>query len=178
MFPRRTPMEDTTVEAATVETPATETVIVEETKSPEWDGPFDPERAARLVANLRSDLEKAKAELVSAKSTVEEKVEAEKSELQRLSERAESAERELTETRSALTRLSVAKEFHLPEEMVGFLTGSEEEMKAKAEQLSRFVKRPADDVPGKPKATLTPGHGGDETPVFDPAKVAASVRGF
>lgn len=162
------------------ETPPTAT----EDKAPKWDGDFDPDRAAKLVANLRSDLEAAKTELKTAKESLGEKEEAEKTEFQRIQERAEAAEKAAAESRMELLRLRVAKEHNLPDDLMEFLTGdSEEDLAAKAERLAEYAAGPAADVSGRPKPKLRPGTG-VEDPVaeakadFDPLAVANKARAY
>lgn len=148
-------------------------------KAPKWDGDFDPDRAATLVAKLRQERDGFKTERDALAAKMGEKEDAEKSEFQRLQERAEKAERALKEAETSLLRAKVAKEHSIPEDLVGFLTGeTEEEMKARAESLSAFVKAPADDVQGKPKPALTPGHNAPPEAEFDPEKVAAAARRY
>lgn len=148
-------------------------------KGPGWEGEFDPERAARLVSNLRDESKKAKEELAEIRKKLAEKEDAEKSELQRLQERAERAESELNQTRSALEIAEVAKAYGVP---VALLTGSNrEEIEARAKALAEWAnapKHPADELPSKPKPRLVPGQGGAaaESDDFDPAATAAKIR--
>lgn len=168
---------ETTEPTAPVE-PASKNDAVPEGKSPGWDGDFDPDRAARLVTNLREESKKAKEELAELRKRLSEKEDAEKSEFQRLQERAERAEQELNQTRSALLVAEVSKEYGVPADL---LTGSNrEEIEARAKALAEWAgapKRPADDVPGKPKPKLVPGSGpaNDGAP-FDPNAAAARIR--
>lgn len=147
-------------------------------KGPGWEGEFDPDRAARLVNNLRDEGKKYKEELAELKKRLAEKEDAEKSELQRIQERAERAEKELNETRSALLVAEVAKEYGVP---ANLLDGKDrEEIEARAKALAEWAsasKRPADDLPGRPKPKLVPGSGSDgDDESFDPAAVAAKIR--
>lgn len=145
-------------------------------KSPGWEGEFDPDRAARLVTNLRDESKKAKDELAELRKKLAEREDAEKSELQRIQERAERAEAELNQTRSALLVAEVAKEYGVPADL---LTGSNrEEIEARAKALADWAgaKRPAEEVPGKPKPKLVPGSGSDNSEAFDPAATAAKIR--
>ena len=149
----------------------------DEGKTPGWEGDFDPERAARLVTNLRDESKKAKDELAELRKKLAEKEDAEKSELQRIQERAERAEAELNQTRSALLVAEVAKEYGVPADL---LNGSNrEEIEARAKALAEWAgaaKRPADEVPGKPKPKLVPGSGAATDDAFDPAATAAKIR--
>jgi septal ring factor EnvC (AmiA/AmiB activator) len=146
-------------------------------KAPQWDGEFDPERAAKLIANLRSEAEAARNELKQARTVLEAQEEAEKSDLQKAQEARERAARELEETRTELLRLRTQKEHGLPDELATFLTGDEETMKVQAERLAAFAKAPADELPHRPEAALTPGHGGPAPePKFDADAAAAAIR--
>lgn len=148
-------------------------------KSPGWEGDFDEDRAKRLVTNLREETKKTKDELAELRKKLHEKEDAEKSEYQRLQERAERAESELNETRSALLVAEVSKEYGVPAEL---LTGKDrEEIEAKAKALSEWAgaaKRPADDVPGKPRPKLVSGTGAPDTDgeAFDPMATAKKIR--
>lgn len=169
---------DTTEAPAPVETASPKNDTASESKGPGWDGDFDPERAARLVTNLRDESKKAKEELAELRKRLSEKEDAEKSEFQRLQERAERAETELNQTRSALLVAEVSKEYGVPADL---LTGANrEEIEARAKALAEWAgaaKRPADDVPGKPKPKLVPGAGAvDEGSPFDPNAAAARIR--
>lgn len=144
-----------------------------------WDGDFDADRAKRLVENLRAEKKKAQDELTEARKRLGEKEDAEKSELQRIQERAERAERELSETRQSLLVATVAKKHGVPESL---LSGStEEEIEAKAVALAEWAgstKKPADDVPGRPRPRLAPGNGSDAEPVEeDVAEIVKKIRG-
>jgi DNA repair exonuclease SbcCD ATPase subunit len=174
-----TPEAPITTTNEAVEEGASAPVMPAEEKAPQWEGDFDPDRAARLVANLRADLEKAKTDLTNAKSALGEKEETEKSEYQRLQERAERAEKELADTRQTLLVASAARKYGIPEDLHDFLTGSNaEEIEAKASRLAEQIsgKRPADDLPNKPKARLVPGSGVAEEAGFDANAVAARIR--
>lgn len=143
-------------------------------KAPEWDGDFNPERAARLVANLREDLAKRDADLKTLREQIGAKGDTEKSlqdRLAALESRAEKAERDLLVA-------TAAKAHGIPEDLVSFLTAkTAEDLDAQAKALAAHVKAPADDVPGKPKPKLTPGHAPDnDTTGFDPHKVAEAIR--
>lgn len=148
-------------------------------KSPGWDGDFDPDRAARLVSNLREESKKAKDELAELRAKLAEKEDAEKSELQRIQERAERAEAELNATRSALLVAEVAKEYGVPADLIG--GKDREEIEARAKALAEWAgasKRPADDVPSRPKPKLVSGTGasGNDAEPFDPVATAAKIR--
>ena len=165
--------------------------------TPPWGDDFDAERAWTLVQNLRGDLEKrtterdeARQERDDAKAAGDSTEAAEK--LTAAEARAKTAETSLW-TERAIRKHSI------DEDLVDFLTGdTEEEILAKAERLAGRSKpdgdKPAGDskdgdkpdgdkpdgdqgLPGTPKPSLTPGHGGDTPAPFDPAAIAAKARG-
>lgn len=145
-------------------------------KAPKWDGEFDPDRAAKLVSNLREELKETKAKLG-------EKEEAEKTEFERIQDRAATAEKEAADARLELMRLRVAKEHSLPEELMEFLTGDDEEALAeKAKRLSEFAAGPSSDDGGRPKPNLRPGNGENPAtgaaPDFDPKAIAKKSRSY
>lgn len=169
--------ENTTAAAEAPAEDKTTSASTPDGKSLGWDGEFDPERAARLVTNLRDESKKAKDELAELRKKLAEKEDAEKSEFQRLQERAERAESELNQTRSALMVAEVAKEYGVPADL---LTGSNrEEIEARAKALAEWVgqKRPAEELPTKPKPRLIPGNAtGSADTDFDPNAMAQKIR--
>lgn len=73
---------------------------------------------------------------------------AEKSELQKAQEAAESAQRELAATRTEAARLRIAAKHGIGEDHLDFLTGSdEEELEAKAVKLATLIKTPTNEEP-------------------------------
>lgn len=147
-------------------------------KAPRFDGEFDPERAARLIENLRSDLDKIKAERDELRTAHQEREDAEKTELEKLRERAERAEAGLKDAQLSSLRSTVARKHQLPDELLDYLNGDDEEsLNAKAETLAKYARRPADDLPGRPKPDLVPGEGDDSDDApFDPAAIAKQAR--
>jgi hypothetical protein len=139
-----------------------------------WDGDFDPERAARLVSSLRK-------ELTDAKGKLRAREEADMTEVQKLTARAETAERELAEARTANLRTTVAAKFGLPPDLAAFLTASDEAtMTAQAETLAKNAvpAAPPDGFPGRPVPRMTPGYAvhPDTDNGFDPVAVAKAAR--
>lgn len=148
---------------------------------------FDAERAWRLVEKLRGDLSDAKTERDTLRSERQEREDAEKTETERLSGRLTDAEQKLADAQRAVYVERALRKHSIPEDLVEFLTGStEEEITAKAERLAALGsgRKPEEDAAkgtqpdpsGKPKPALTPGHGGEEEPTFDPAAIAKSAR--
>lgn len=162
-------------------TPATPPTPTTEDKAPKWEGDFDPERAAKLVANLRSDMDKLKQERDELRRVQQEREDAEKSELEKAVARAERAEQALQTAERDKLRSAIAKKHELPDELVGFLDGdTEDDIEAKAKALAEFAaarRDPADDLSGKPKPRLVPGHGDDsDSAPFDPDAIAKAAR--
>jgi vacuolar-type H+-ATPase subunit I/STV1 len=146
-------------------------------KAPKFEGDFDAERASRLVANLRAEVDALKSDRDSLKSTLTEKEEAEKSEFEKAVSRAERAEQELAEARSRLLVAEIAKEYGVPAELLNGST--KEEVEARAKALSEWAgaaKRPAEEIPGKPKARLVPGNAPGDSDAIDPVALAAEIR--
>jgi len=158
--PSETPKSDDAPAPKAEETPAPKK---EDPPAPEWDGPYDEERAKRLVANLRKERDDIKAERDGYK-TVAERV-------QSLEEAAAKAQRDLTLS-------NVVNEYGVPDELVSFLTGKdEEELKAQAAVLATHVKPSQDGLRRRPAPAMRPGHGGPAPePDFDPAALARQVR--
>lgn len=138
-------------------------------KGQTWQGEYDPERAARLVANLRAEIAELKTK--SAPAPKEEPATgstAADDRLAALEKRAVEADRR-----------AIAAETGVPAEL---LTGTDEAaMKAQAEALIKWAegRAPAGTdpaLPGKPRPALTPGHGGEAEPTFDPGTVAKRAR--
>src|SRR5690606_11601553 len=134
-------------------------------KAPKWDGDFDPERAARLVENLRGDNESLKAKLAELSAKLGEKEEAEKSEFEKLQSRAQKAEEELQRLRTEALVAKAAVKFGIPDELAEFITGStEEEIFERAERLAQHAAaRKAAEMPGRRKPRLVPGDTGAES---------------
>jgi septal ring factor EnvC (AmiA/AmiB activator) len=150
-------------------------------KAPTFTGEFDQARAERLVENLRSELADTKAKLKTRED-------AEKSDLQKLQERAEVAEKALAEATKkaahATAKAAAAAAHKLPEDLHEFLTGeTPEELTAQAKKLAeRFGLSPAtgETAPqaGRPQPRLVPGQGSAAAPdAFDPVAIAKAIRG-
>lgn len=160
--------------------------------TPPWGDDFDAEKAWTLVKNLRGDKEKLQgekdsltAELTTERQAREDAEKAAKDvdpegKLTAAEKRAADAERSLWTERAL-------RKHEIDEELVEFLSGdTEEAILEKAEKLSRAgaaaASAPAEeptpgaDVPVRPAPDLTPGHGGEPTPKFSPATVAAALR--
>lgn len=154
-------------------------------KKPVFDGEFDADRAARLVANLRADLDKAKADLKTATDTLTAQADAEKSDLQKAQDRIAALEKENVSIKTEALRVRIAAKHNLPEDVHEFLVGdTEEEMEKRATALAKYAKKgeteetgETSEIPGKPKTRLVPGHtSGDDDAAFDPKAIAAAIR--
>lgn len=154
-------------------------------KAPKFDGEFDADRAARLVANLRAELADAKAAAQKATESLTAREDAEKSDLQKAMDRIASLEKENAKVSMKAARIQAAAKHNLPDDLAEFLTGeTEAEIEAKAESLAKFAGQSKSDettddktqVPGKPKPRLVPGHESSEsTGDFDPHAIAKAV---
>lgn len=105
---------------------------------------------------------KSKSELDSLREAANkyaEVEEAQKTEQQKLTERATTAEQQLAEVQSANARLMAAAAHNIPPELIEFLgAGSEEEINARAEILAERLKATAPaPVNKRPVESLTPG---------------------
>jgi hypothetical protein len=101
---------------------------------PPWGSPeeFQPERAWKLIQNLKSDIESLKPLAQKGKDLED----ASKTELDRLRERAEAAEKVGTDTSSKLWRLEIALEKGLSKSQAKRLVGStREELESDADEL-------------------------------------------
>ncbi|MEU4568670.1 hypothetical protein [Micromonospora sp. NPDC023956] len=142
-------------------------------KAPKWEGDFDPDKAARLVANLRD-------ELAAVKGRLKTREDAEKSDLQKAQERAEKLAADLKAERQK----DAAKSHKLPASLAKHLTGeTAEEIAASAKALADelgLAQTEAEPLPGRPKPRLRPGHAapGDTSGAFDPAAVIKAARGY
>lgn len=105
-------------------------------KSVEFDGPFDEERAKRLIANLKSDLakkDKAREELAVKVQKYEDE---NKTESEKLLSAKEAAEKRADEAEERLMRAEVAAEKGLTAKQAKRLTGTtREELEADADEL-------------------------------------------
>jgi hypothetical protein len=148
-------------------------------KAPTFTGEFDPERAARLVENLRTELEEAKAKIRARED-------AEKTDLQKAQERAEAAEAALVKATLDTATAKAAQAHKIPDDLLEFITGATaEEIEAKAKRLGEKLAAtdgtPADNGTGtpstRPTPRLVPGQGsGDTGSTFDPAAIAKAAR--
>lgn len=139
--------------------------------APKWEGDFDPERAARLVANLRGDNDALKAKFTEAQAKLTEYEQAQMSDMEKLTARATAAESELANLTRKLAVADALRKHGLSDDDAEWLTGdTAEEIDARAAKLAaRGGSKPAEDNPLPPTLPV-PGNG------TDPASVAQLTR--
>lgn len=132
-----------------------------------WDGDFDPQRAQKLIENLRSDIEKLKGDKKSYAEKLKAYEDAEKSELQKAQEAAEQYKAQMRD----LMKENIIRKHGLSLEDDGeFVFGETvEEMEERAQKLAARVAKKAEPAPAptsdRPKPKLTPGTGSDDSPI-------------
>lgn len=149
-----------------------------EQPAPPWgsDEQFDPEKAWRLIQNLRGDLDKAKAEREGLKGKVDEHEQSKLSETEKLAAARDELKARAEAAEGQLLRMEVAAEKGLTPAQAKRLQGSsKEELEADADELvSMFAARSSAPPSNRPReqyrgGTADPG----EAPVeMDPAKLA------
>ncbi|MDG4751702.1 hypothetical protein O7630_12185 [Micromonospora sp. WMMD718] len=131
-----------------------------------WNGEFDPERAARLVAALRRDLAEAKA-----------KLEAKDGELTASTTRVAELEGQIRSRDIADHRAEVIQRHRIPEAAADFVTGeTAEEIEASAAKVASALVASAT-LPELPKPRLTPGRAANDAAgdAYDPAELARRI---
>lgn len=173
-------------ESATPPTPAEPAApAAPEEKPAPWGEDFDPARAWALVSNLRNELGSTKTERDALKSAAQAAIDAEKSELQKAIDKAAELEARAAKAERELVVSAAIKTHGLADDVRDFLTGTAEEIEAKAARLAAITKPAGEPAPevdpltaaGRPAPALTPGHGGEAPPEFDPAAIAKAARG-
>lgn len=168
-------------------------------KAPEFEGEFDADRAKRAITSLRTEVESLKTERDALRADRDafrdaaEKTGTERdTALAEAVKRAEKAERDLAIAKHDLPDDVV-------EEFADFLTGTPEEVDAKAARLKARLapageepkepeakdetpapeakEPPAPSVPRRPQAALVPGTGADGAKPFDAKAIAEKARG-
>lgn len=178
----------------------TPTVTEPEVKAPEFEGEFDAERAKTAITNLRTEVASYKERLEAvtgerdAFKEAATKTGAERDDaLNKAVKRAEDAERALALSKHNLDEDTLA-------EWADYLTGTPEEVDAKAAKIAALVKAkgaepeapapepgtetktpeapaPEPVVPVRPKAALVPGTGAEAAKPFDAKAIAERARG-
>ncbi|MGW3789669.1 hypothetical protein ACWD8I_00685 [Micromonospora arida] len=134
----------------------------------EWHGEFDPERAGRLVAALRSDVAELKDRLA-----------AKDAELGASAGRVAELEGEIRTRDLAQVRDDVIRRHKIPEAVAEFVTGeTAEDIEATAAKVATaFVATAPEPMPGIPKPALTPGRAANDAAggACDPREVAQRI---
>jgi hypothetical protein len=145
-------------------------------EQPEGQEPEAAEEGAQLPDWAQKELERARKEAATYRTKLREVEplaekareleESQKSEQQRLMERAEAAEAERTRLESAVNRLRVAAKHGIPEDLAELLgDGDEEALEARAKALLEWRGGSASPVPSTPvEATRSTVLAGDDTP--------------
>jgi hypothetical protein len=138
-------------------------------EAPPWGDDFDPEKAWKLVQNLRADKEKLSSRPALTPQQQQQLdeynrlVEASKSEAQRQQEALEAANREAETARAEAIRYRAAATHGLSAEHFDLLgSGTEEEVSARAEKIAALLAAQAGPAPAtapqtRPVEQLRPG---------------------
>jgi len=149
---------------------------------PPWgdEKDFNPEKAWKLIQNLRGDSDKSKAERDSLAKKVKEHEDASKTESEKAAERAAQAEKTAATATVEAARLRVALKKGLTEAQAKRLIGdSEEDLAKDADELLASFKSEGDETSHRttPRERLRPGAAPSAEPEEnDPAKLAAKVE--
>jgi hypothetical protein len=135
-------MADQTAPPATDDAPPTD-------QQPHAADTPNPEASAEDVKAMQKALNKANKEAQGYRQRLQEFEDRDKTEAEKLTERAEAAERTASESQQKLLRYEVALEKKLPAELASRLQGgSREEMEADADELLKLVQPAAPPVGG------------------------------
>lgn len=150
--------------------------------APPWGSAdkFDPDRAWKLITDLREDITKVKADRETWKSKATKYETDQLTDSQRLERERDEARQERDSNGVELARLKAAVKHGISEEDLDLLgSGTAEEIEDRAKRLADRLGKPTPQVdPGrKPKERLRGGSEPEEEPEeTDPAKLAAKVR--
>jgi hypothetical protein len=148
------------------------------------DKDFDPEKAWKLITNLRADVDRHKKRADTAESKLKEIEDSKKSESERDAEARAAAEKKAADAELDVTRLRVAMSKGLSETQAKRLVGTtKEELEADADELLETFKSEGDGGSGsgsggggRPKEKLKPGAAPEAEPEEDdPLKLAEAV---
>jgi|GEM_PF-6471957 len=140
----------------------------------DFDGDFDAERAKKLIENLR----KEKADFQAKATRLDEIEDANKSDLEKWTQKASEFEQRAQAAEAQLLRSQVAAAKGLtPAQAARLSGGNQEELEADADELLELFGQPKATPSGsRVKPTLTPAGVGQELPdETDPAKLAARI---
>jgi hypothetical protein len=140
---------------------------------PDW-AQKELERARKEAATYRTKLR----EVEPLAEKARELEESQKSEQQRLMDRAEAAEADRKRLESAVTRLRIAAKNGIPEELAELLgDGDEETLQVRAKALMEWRGTPGSPVPSAPvEATRSTVLAGDDTPADPNDWLRARIR--
>lgn len=147
-------------------------------KVPPWkDGEFDAERAWKKIQALEGDKGNLKTRAEEAETQLKAREDAEKTEQQKLEERAATAEREATELREDAIRRRVAMKYGLEEDDLDLLgSGDEEQIEGRAKRLAERDKGQEPESSRRPKERLRPGAApSTDVEPSDPRELASRV---
>jgi hypothetical protein len=148
------------------------------------DKDFDPEKAWKLITNLRADVDRHKKRADGAEAKLKEIEDSKKSESERDAEARAAAEKKAADAELDVTRLRVAMSKGLSETQAKRLVGTtKEELEADADELLETFKSEGDGGSGsgsgsggRPKEKLKPGAAPEAEPEEnDPLKLAEAV---
>lgn len=170
-------------EASTAEAPATEAPEAEEaTTSTEA---FDQDRALAKIKKANDEARSLRTrikELEAFESKIKELEDSQKSEAQKVQERAQKAEQDAAEARSELARERIARRYKIDDEDLELLgTGTEEQLEARAKRIAALnaaaAKIAAVAPPSeKPVEKLRPGVTGADASLAPPDAYPSSWR--
>lgn len=132
---------------------STDSTIVTETESVEVTATEQPK--ADVPPEVKKALREANKEAETLRRKLKEFEDAQKTEAERLAERAATAEAELQALRTESVRARVALTKGVPADLLEFLTASDEE--ALSEQADRLLARLAPAAPGRPAGDVDQG---------------------
>lgn len=127
---------------------------------PPWgsDDEFNPEKAWKLIQDVRSDAANAKQDRDAYKSKVIQFEDANKDEKTKLTEAKEEAAKEAAESKAEAIRLRMALKYGLDEDDLDLLgVGDEEQIESRAKRLAERSVSKEQDSSRRPKEKLRPG---------------------
>lgn len=168
-------MAEETEPTVTEEPPAAPTEP--EQPAPPWgsDQEFNPEKAWRLIQNLRSEV----GELKPKAQKLAELEDAQKSEQQRLQEQLEAAQAESVKAAVDAARYRAAMKHGLDDDDLDLLGDDPEQIEVRAERLAARIAAatpdPAASPSRRPQERLRPGASPDADPEQSPKDIAAAL---
>ena len=127
---------------------------------PPWgsDDEYNPEKAWKLIQDVRSDAANAKQDRDAYKSKVIQFEDANKDEKTKLTEAKEEAAKEAAESKAEAIRLRMALKYGLDEDDLDLLgVGDEEQIESRAKRLAERSVSKEQDSSRRPKEKLRPG---------------------